>query len=331
MLESSAKDCSAGLKVPEWCAQHLERQLVEARSYPREMVQLRSLRRLQRFAKLELFRALHSLGLEKRAILLIREMVSTQPLSQGEVLNLGPKAAKVAEREELTVDRFDRGKLTVHCDQACSVLVNETLVDKTVALPFGEYRVVICAADPTRPAITQTVRLHAQNSSAVLRAKTPEPKAKPERTQKLAANRQDPSPKRRPLVAESTLPDTSFNAASVPVSDSMLLEHPLVVPYLPRSALRAGVGIGLVGTMIGSTLVAMHGYWHEKNCLKDCPEETKVKTKPTGIGIISAGGAILLASTVMLLVERVRGKKAHAKWLRQWNANHRRRSRVQSR
>lgn len=331
-LESSARDCSAGSVSPEWCVQHLEPQLVVAKNYSREMVRLRSFRRLQRFAKLELFRALWTLGREPRAATLVREMVSTQPLSQEEILSLGPNAAKFAEDEESAVDRLGRGKLQVECDQACSVLVNETLVDRKVTLPYGEYRVIVCAADASLPPLTRAVRLDAQHPSAVVRrANAPasqgtlqastnsRPEGEPS-TRQVSDSAGSPEPKH----ASSRAPMGSPLRPSPPsaAADTVLFEDPLVVPSLPRRVVRAGIGVGLLGTMLGPGLMVMDGFSFERDCIgSGCPNAWR--TKDAGIGILIAGGVVLLGSSIMLLAERIRGARFHARWLRQRNRPHR--------
>lgn len=327
-LETSAKDCNAGIQTAKWCAEHLEEQLLASRAQHREMIQLRSLRRLHRFAQLELFRARLELGSEQSAVQLIRELVATQPLTQNEILNLGPRAAKVAEREERAVDKFDRGSLSVRCDQACSVLVNETLVDKEASLPFGSYRVVVCASDPALPPVTRRVRIHAGNPSAVLKVSAPaadEANKKndgPEKAPAISSPRKVSQAPRPELPAKLVPRDSSLKRDAIAGPSSLILQDPLVQPYLPRVALRAGIGIGLLGTIAGSTLIAMHGY-NTGKCLDSCEEKDELKTRGVGIGVMSAGGAILVASAVLLLAERIRGKKAYGRWLRRWNASQR--------
>lgn len=323
LLASTAKDCRAEIRAPAWCASELEAQLVKIRKHPRDLVRLRSLRGIVRLAKIELLRAHHRLGAKKQSQELVRELISTQALTSEELLHLGPELTRDVEQEQLALDRRPLGLIRVECDDACAVLINEVLMNRSSRLPYGNYRLVTCAANPDVEPLEQQISLSAQASSANLTLRVPLPKkqdaeTKPEpKAQELPAQRKTIVEDKQGSDAMGIQPQSPSTALPQdPTSDTMILTQPLVRPVLPRPVLRAGIGIGLLATMTGSAFIAIDEFCFKKEDT-ECKGKNRLQTKELGLGVMVAGGVFLVTTAVALIAERVRGRRARETWIRQ--------------
>lgn len=322
-LAATAKDCRAEVRSPTWCASELKAQLIETLKHPRELIRLRSLRRTVRLAKIELLRAHHRLGATKQRQELARELISTQPLTSEELLHLGPELAREVEREQSALDQSPLGLIRVECDDSCAVLVNEVLMNRASRLPYGNYRVVVCAANQGIEPLEQRIFINEQSSSASLALRLSRPEKKdPHLEAKTKAYEITPPSRAIPVDEQASNSTRRPHHPSTPAlkngpaSDTMLLTQPLVRPVLPRPMLRTGLGIGLLATMTGSTFIALDEFCFQKD-RRRCNGENRFQTKELGIGTMVAGGVFLVTTVVALIVERVRGRRAREAWIRQ--------------
>lgn len=323
LLASTAKDCRAEVRSPSWCASALEVQLLETRKRSRELIHLRSLRGIVRLAKLELIRAYHRLDAKTQRDELVRELISTGPVTNEEILSLGPELTREVEREQLELDKTPLGSIRVECGDACAVLANEMLVDQDIHLPYGVYRVVVYSTSQDAEPAEQRVFLNEQTPSVSISIGAPlspqkttgnKPKALPQRS----TTKKSPPPKQIELSDSTHLPLSNPTQATTlhPTQDAVSLTKPLVRPVLPRPLVQASIGIGLTGTIAGSVLLALDGEcWKPRN--DDCTgENNRLHADKLGVGLLLTGAAFLISTTIVLIVERARGKRAHEKWMR---------------
>lgn len=113
-MNSLAKDldsiiglCGSGVRSSLWCSKHLTDMISSVAELSPELSRMRSVRALQRMAKIELFRALMSSAKEMEARTVLLNMVSVDSMDLDEHERLNSRDSRVAiEVERLVKDKF---------------------------------------------------------------------------------------------------------------------------------------------------------------------------------------------------------------------------------
>lgn len=337
-LDSVIGVCSAFLEPPQWCVKHLAEKITTIAQYPRSLSKMRSVRVLQRMGKIELFKALARSAREAEARAVLQDVISIRPLDREEQQRLGPEESELAGEVEGLVKSRPLGTLEVECSTPCSVLVNDSLVEQSLALPFGTYSVVISDLDEPsnqkerRVTLNPTRRLMRLEFGGVetqkgRRERTKAQNAKSPSLALAKSTNESRSAQGSPaLVHPSKLEDRHFqvtpkdsNRFENPLSRNRPDEDPAVMPT--RRSGQAMAQAGVYFTSYGVGLMAMSSLLRVR-----CSEEPDKKVcDPNATLIAGVAGLINVVVGVPLIIRGNRRFNNPERWL---NGRSRRRAKM---
>lgn len=296
-LEDAIEQCESGV-LSDWaCADRLNGQLKDLEGSIASVIRRRSSLNLVRRAKLLRLVALEHSGQKDEALRLMTDLVSVSPLTQDELLELGPTLASEASRTRARIEARGNGVIQVRCRSACIVAINDVLVDNPAIVPIGVYRVTVSGIEQSASPLIKTI-------------------AVTQRGQKRSLDYQPPALKPKPSAEQpSSEPEARIRETIAFKSPMTVAEGPVVAPLIPRKALRVGMVAALATAATGGFLWSMdercktrqyQGVLPNGDAL--CKPGQTWGTKHAGIAVLSVGAVGLLAGAVMLGVERARGK-----------------------
>lgn len=323
-LQDGMDRCGTGAVPPQACAQELEELLEKLRAHSAQAAKRRSLQLIIRRAKLKLFTVHRQSGSPNNASFFLEDIISVSPLSQHELLELGPTLASEAQASMQRIDLKARGTIEVSCERPCAVSVNDTLVDNPVSLPIGNYRLTVVGLTAEPVSLVRSVKLKFKGQQKKLRfenrgtsnaehtPKEPTPPFPPARPAAEAP---------RPLLDPKSTEPLQHGTFQAP------LDGPWVAPILPRRAMQIGMATALVTSATGAALWSMSGYCTDHyegvtdikgNAI--CEPGKRLDTQAAGIAVLSVGAAALFTGSILLGMERARGRRLHQPHLAAYTA-----------
>jgi hypothetical protein len=192
------------------------------------------------------------------------------------VREYGPKVNQLYKDRKAALQELGMARITVECEVACKVVINERLLpERSEDLFLGTYRVRVKAAEGDAPWEFHSVDLTSAGTVATLTYKDPTP---PE---------PEPAPEPQPEP------------------------KPKAKRMLPRGAEIAGIAAGVGLVIAGAVLLSFDG----KCSVTKQPPTSDItpeacgniyETTPPGGALIGVGAGLLVVSGVMLSIDEVR-------------------------
>lgn len=320
--DAALKACKRGGKLPLDCAQKLVQELAKLDEYRAESATRDSVRELRRAIKLAVLALYVDRSQTESAQRWFREQMQVRPPTDAELLEMGPRLSEFAQEQTRLLAAQGERWIHFEAPEPCMVFVNGSEVDRKFLLPLGNYEVY--SVNPTSLEMSEPKRIklgaHSEPFAVKLNCgESSEPKV--EDTEKIEKAEERSNGESQPATAEPRIEEKRHIVVSEkhkPRLDNEGLPvrgaNPGPKRILPRPYELIGMGAGLLAVIGGSI-----GLAYDKKCWRpvrgpngECPGFIYNEFSRQSIAAISVGGAVFLASAVLLIIDERREKKAKA-------------------
>lgn len=320
--EQTLQSCQlqSGSKGP--CTRRLEEELQALDEFRAEKALQDSVQSSRRKLHIALLQLYLSQDATEHAQSWFRAHFSVRPPTDTELFGLGPRVNAFVGTQISELAKAGEQKVIFEVRAPCMVFVNHSEVDREIQLPPGQYIAYTVNPDLTKASVPKTIEI--RNSPGALRVplrcaeakQEPTPvkddesktnNAKPTKSKAAQADRSPPADKVKRKLTK--VPPSTQDLAKVPATRVSKTPERL----LPLSYEVAGLGAGLLAVAGGAIALPMHGKcknWVEAPEGVSCRDRAAWHTRPQSWVAIGLGSALAVTSTVFLLIDHRRVKRA---------------------